>query len=1025
MVPNSSTWRAATLLFFSGAAALVYQTVWMRDFRLIFGVSTFATGVVLAIFMGGLGLGSALLGRRADRHPHPLALYGVLEIGIAVSAAISPLLLMGIRWAYIAIGGGAALGEVLAILVRLIFSALVLLVPTVLMGGTLPAMARAVESEDDAGRRRLALLYGINTIGAVAGALVSTFILLERFGNRRTLWIAAAVNLAIGFIAYSAGRKGRVVEKETVEEPFRAAVLPAPFVLAAAAIVGFAFLLMELVWYRMLSPILGGTTFMFGLILAVALAGIGTGGAIYSFGRRDRTASAGAFALTCTLEALAMIVPFALGDRIAVLANALRSLEVFGFSGHLFGWTAVTFLVAFPAAAIAGYQFPLLISLLGRGRENVGREVGLTYAWNTVGAITASLLGGFVLVPWLGATGSWKLATGILLALGAATMLFAIRERRLAPLVVTTVAAIVAIGSMFAMGPTAVWRHSGIGAGRAPRPAQQNALIEWQYKQRRTEIFTADGRESSIGLLADEDLGLIVNGKSDGSARGDAGTQVMAGMIGALVHPDPKKALVVGLGTGTTSGWLAAIPSMERVDVVELEPVVVQIADYFSAVNRRAMDNEKMHVTVGDAREVLLTSREQYDLIFSEPSNPYRAGIASLYTREFYEAASDRLQPGGLFLQWVQMYSVDASTIQTIYATMTSVFPWVDTWVTTHGDVVLVASRDPLEYDVERMRKRLATEPHRSAAHAAWRVETVEGVFAHFLGSEKMAEAASARATELNTDDRPVIEFSFARTLMSDRFNVQSLASAATQAGAARPTNIRGNVDWADVEANRASLPYLPSNDPRYRFITAYWSGDLAGAAAAWRDTKWAPANSGQLAILAHALANSGDESAMAYVEQLRPWQPTEADAIEALLRARQNNPAAALPLMASALTKYRTDPWPMPFIMGILLTTAVDLASTDPALAATLLEPLSRPYAAYQQNDERRRAYLAIAWQARRCSPATLATLRELEPAIPWRLSVLQIRATCYNAAGLRDAAEANEDLRRFLLHEPQQLIQ
>ncbi|HEX8173261.1 MAG TPA: fused MFS/spermidine synthase, partial [Thermoanaerobaculia bacterium] len=589
--------RAAALLFFSGACALIYQTVWMRDFRLIFGASTVATGAVLAIFMGGLGFGSALLGRRADRHPFPLSFYGQLEMLIAASAALTPLLLVGVRWGYIAVGGSATLGTVMATIVRLVFSALVLLVPTTLMGGTLPAAARAVETNDDGGRRRLALLYGINTLGAVFGAVIATFVMLERFGNRGTLLIAAVVNVIIGAIAFFTGRDAKKAPEAPAEEAFREASMPPRLVLIAAALVGFAFLLMELVWYRMLSPLLGGTTFMFGLVLAIALAGIGIGGAVYSFGRRERSATAAGFAITCTLEALAMIVPYALGDRLAILANALRALRVFGFSGYIFGWTIVTAIVVLPAAIVAGYQFPLLISLLGRGRDSIGREVGLAYAWNTGGSIAASLLGSFLLIPMMGARGSWKLATITLLILGVLTLLIGMRERRVLHTgfaALTTIAALVLLVS--SVGPTAVWRHSGIGAARAQSPTLPNAVLEWLHAMRAATIFDADGRESSIALVARDDLALVVNGKSDGSARADAGTQVMSGMIGALLHPDPKSAMVIGLGTGTTSGWLAAIPSMQKVDVVELEPIVVDIATYYAPVNHDAMNNPKMHV---------------------------------------------------------------------------------------------------------------------------------------------------------------------------------------------------------------------------------------------------------------------------------------------------------------------------------------------------------------------------------------------------------------------------------------------
>src|SRR5947199_6718206 len=450
------TVSVASLLFCSGACALIYQTVWMRQFRLTFGASTLATAAVLSIFMGGLGVGSALLGKRADAHPQPLRLYGNLEVSLAATCALSQLLLWLVARIYFGVGGSVTLGVFIATVLRLLLATLVLGLPTLLMGGTLPAAARAVESNDDDGRRRVALLYGVNTLGAVMGTLLSTFFMLEVFGNRRTLLVAVLVNLLVGIAARSLGRAASSEQRAEGTYVPPAARRPPPVVLAAAALVGFAFLMMELVWYRMLAPLLGGTTFTFGLILAVALLGIGLGGAAYAFWSGNRQATRAGFALTCSLEAVAVAIPFALGDRIAVLANLIRAIGAEGFGGYLFGWTIVTVVVVFPAAVIAGIQFPLLISLLGSGRDDVGHQVGLAYAWNTAGAIAGSLAGGFGLLPLLTAPGTWRLVV-VLLAL--TSIVFARRH---------AIVAAAAIALTFTLAPTAAWRHSGIGAGRAP-----------------------------------------------------------------------------------------------------------------------------------------------------------------------------------------------------------------------------------------------------------------------------------------------------------------------------------------------------------------------------------------------------------------------------------------------------------------------------------------------------------------------------------------------------------------------------
>src|SRR5262249_53524481 len=297
-------------------------------------------------------------------------------------------------------------------------------------------------------------------------------------------------------------------------------------------------------------------------------------------------------------------------------------------------------------AIVAGYQFPLLIGLFGHGRDRLGRQVGLAYATNTIGAIVGSLAGGFGLLPWLSATGVWRFASGCLLILGLGAVTLAVHQgvrRRIAPALALTAAT---VGLLASVGPTALWRHSGVGAGRSgiDTIVSRNQLRSWRNGAQRSVVWAGDGVESSVALaIQPSGYAFLVNGKSDGSTRGDTSTMVMTGMIGAILGPKPRRSLVIGLGTGASAGWLAAIPSMERVDVVELEPLILAVARACQPVNQDVMSNPKVHITVADARERLLTASDRYDLIVSQPSNPFRAGIASLFTREYYDAARNRL----------------------------------------------------------------------------------------------------------------------------------------------------------------------------------------------------------------------------------------------------------------------------------------------------------------------------------------------------------------------------------------------
>ncbi len=696
------------LLMGSGACALIYQVTWLRELRLVFGSTTAAASAVLAIFMGGLGVGNFLLGRRTDKQPNPLAFYALLEGLIAIAVGLSPWLIDASRAVYIALGGQMALGPLGAAAVRLALSAFILLAPTLLMGGTLPAAVAAASTPEDENRRRAAILYGINTLGAVGGAMASTFFMLPMLGTRLTLWSACLVNFGVSASAWFLSRH-RLVTAPAVapaakpsarNKPARGSLhpvgggrpLPQPIhVYVAAGVVGFAFMLMELVWYRMLAPILGGTTYTFGLILSVALLGIGLGGALYPLCFRGRRPSLQSLSLTCGLEALFLAIPFALGDRLAVAAAMLHESNRLGFLGEVLGWSAIALIVVLPGAIASGVQFPVLIALLGRGDKDVGRQVGSTYAFNTLGGILGSLAGGFGLIPLLSAVGAWR-AVGITLAgLCAYLALVAARTQRpwrnrLAPVGIGVVA-VVLLG--FA-GPTAVWRHSDIGAGRArlPKPWTENARIMWENGQRRGILWQADGVEAGVAIAVDNGLSFMVNGKCDGNAIDDACTQIGLGILPAALHPNPKTCFVVGLGTGETAGWLGKIPSVQRVDAVEIEPALDEMVRRCAPVNGDVLHNPKVHVIYNDAREVLLSGRRTYDLIASEPSNPYRAGIANLFTREFYEAAAGRLNRGGLFIQWLQAYETDQTTVFTVLATLRSVFKHVEIWQSKHDDML-------------------------------------------------------------------------------------------------------------------------------------------------------------------------------------------------------------------------------------------------------------------------------------------------------------------------------------------------
>ena len=1028
----------ALLLCGSGFCALIYQIAWLRELRLVFGASTPASAAVLAVFMGGLGWGSLRLSKRADRVAKPLKMYADLELLIALTAAVTPLLLMLVRSAYVALGGTTSLGIVGGTLVRLLGSALVLLPPTFLMGGTLPAAARAAESEGDVDRTSTALLYGANTVGAVLGAALATFVLLEIFGTRLTLWLGCTINAAVAIIARGLDRRLEALEPEPGEAgEAPQASLSEKFVYAAALGVGLSFLLLELVWYRVLAPLLGGSTYTFGLILAVALLGVGVGGLLYTLRGSGKRPTLVAFAGTCGLEALFVALPLWAGDALALFALSLRPLGAVGLWGHAVGWTIVTAIVVLPAAIVAGYQFPLLIALLGRGRENVGRHVGLAYAFNTGGAIIGSLAGGFILIPWLTAVGSWRLC-GVLLALigvGALAVERAKTSRALFPSLVIAGALLLAA---LPDGPTAVWRHSPIGTGRADYVSQyrtRNELRRWTREQMYAVTWEVDGRESSIALQTLRDTAFLVNGKSDGSSITDATTQVMSGILGALLHGDVKTTMVIGLGTGSTAGWLGLLPDVERVDVVEIEPAIEHVARVMAPVNGNVMDNPKVHHFDGDAREVLLTTPHRYDLVFSEPSNPYRAGIASLFTQEFYQAVKSRLEPGGVFVQWVQGYEIDVESVRTVYATLTSVFGSVASWRTDVTDLVLIARDTDGEppIDVEKTRALVKQQPYRDALLKVWRVHSLEGVLAHHVASPQLATIIGGRGdsgAHINTDNRNLLEFAVARALgRTSGFSVGELHDVARDKGLDAPAVSNGEVSWPSVRDQRLAIAMAHNGEPpklevrlsgppahRYAALKAWANNDPAAVVEAWQSVGEPVRSPMELMVIADSLAlmRKSEELAPA-LGHLRKLMPTEADAIDARHAWALEDHDATMAALTRALTAFRSDPWPCGELMMRTLRLAPALAMHNDKFVAPVIALLSQPFATNALRYWRERYRFEVSMRSDDPSQCVQA-LVPFEPHTPWDRHFLGLRAECYSRAVHARAELARSELNLFI---------
>lgn len=1040
----------AGMLLLSGACGLVFQTTWLREFRLIFGGSTPAAAAVLAVFMGGLGIGNALFGGIAQRSKNPLRLYALLEGGIAIGAMLTPMALKLAMSIYIQLGGQSSLGPPGATAVRLLLAALVMGLPTILMGGTLPAVAKAVTTESDTQRRWLAVFYGFNTMGAVMGTMLSAFFMLEWLGQTATLYAACAVNLLLSVIAWMISSRPAPVEFESKRskrkkkellseenpEASESIAVPGWSIYLTAALCGCMFFLMELVWDRMLSPLLGGSTFTFAVILATVLLGIGIGGLLYPLVVRTFGVSPSLLAFTCAVQALAIAVPFALGDRLAITAAYLRSGEGITFIKLVGSWFAITGIVVFPAALIAGMQFPILAALLGRGEENVSRQYGYLVFWNTVGSIAGALAGGFGLMPLLTALGAWRLAAVAMAGLAGAWALLGWRrgnESGSSWLSYPALgSAMIAVICLLALGPTAMWRHSGIGAGRfhlsnwGPNDIERVSRL-----YRGTTVWEADGVESAVAIREGLGPSLIVNGKSDGDSVSDVDTQVMLGLLAPLLRGSLGDAIVVGLGTGETAGWLAECPDTKRVDVVELEPAVAEMAHRCRKLNVDVLNHPKVKMIYNDAREVLLTSRNEYDLIVSEPSNPYRAGVASLFTTEYYAAAKKRLRPGGMFVQWLQGYEVDVLTVQTVFATLLEQFDHVEVWSGAPVDLLLVCRNDSEPYDWDAVQMRLERYPFKQGVQIAWNMHDVEGVAAHFQAGVKTVRDQADKAGGINTDDKNMLEYAFARSVAFKRtseastaFDPFSLRKKSLQDGDGHPPSkgkpleldrIADRRMSANIRQRELGLVERPTPDREERRTAMLFAakGDLANALKVWQAQKQDPDDAVQCIYISTAIGMKDPDKMKPFVEKLTQWSPLNGALLETLRLFLSKETELAEAKALATIAEFQDDPWYDEWLLEHVYAAVLHRALKDEKFCRKAFDVLGQPFPANMGNQRRllMRRHLAV-----RLGPTVAADeFAAQEPFIEWEEGHLKARAKVYRDAQHPLATEAEAELDRF----------
>ena len=681
----------------SGCAALIYQIVWFEQLGLVIGASAISLGLTLAVFMGGMCIGSLCLPRFVAAARQPLSVYAALELGIGVLGAAALVVIPGVGHLYVAASGSADL------VLRAVTAVVCLLPATILMGATLPAVARCVEGERNASAW-LGACYAANILGGVVGCMLSAFYLLRSYDVYAATAVAVLLNAAVAMAAWRLRTPVAPPVVVAVPDPLARVSWP---IYVAAGISGFTALSAEVLWTRHLALLIGGTVYAFALMLAVFLLGLGAGsGAGAALGARldpRRALAACQWLLAATIAwaayAIARSLPYwPLDVTLPIPASVALELDALR-----------TAFAVLPAALLWGASFPLALAAVAAPATDSRRAVARVYAVNTAGAIAGALLTTFVLVPGLGSQHAQQLAVVLAAGVGAALWLSAgPLGRRAAQAAIAAAVAVALAYSVPALPPELV----AYGRFLPTRGVGANV------------VYVGEGLTASVAVTREPSGVLTYHnaGKTQASTYPqDLRLQRMLGHLSTLVADTPAEVLVIGLGAGITAGAVSIDPAVERVVVAEIEPLVPPLAGrFFAAHNFGVVTNAKVEIRIDDGRHYLATTSRKFDAITSDPLDPWVKGAATLYTREFWQLARARLNDGGVVTAFLQLYETDAAAVQSEIATFFSVFPngaLFANRVDGKGyDAVLLGRADDAPIDVQRLAARLGSAAYGEVA---------------------------------------------------------------------------------------------------------------------------------------------------------------------------------------------------------------------------------------------------------------------------------------------------------------------
>ena len=770
----------STCFVASGATGLIYEILWARMLGLVFGATTFAVSAVLAAFMGGLALGSAVGGKFGNRLMRPLRVYGLLELGIAIYALIVPFLFSGVDRLYGLIWSSVNPEFFGFNLLRFVLSCAVLLLPTAFMGATLPVLSSALARSLDYTSVRIARLYSCNLAGAVLGALIAGFVLLPSLGVRKTILVAAAINAVIGAAAIFVDSRNRlsVSISEVISPPESTSEAPhytkasssggARLWFFAAAVSGFVTISTQVAWTRLLTMIIGSSTYAFSLVVALFLIGLSVGAFVTGKLRPEVNIKrllfyveiGAAFSFVFSLWVTNQIPSFLVNNGLMWQVSswgALLALQVI----------ASAMLILFPAF-LMGLVMPLVLVWAGNagGQSQSVLNIGRGYAINTLGAIAGAWATAFVLIPVLSTRSAILIAATLCLIVACCAYTPRRKDsdadlRR--SLAVGMTAAIVL--GLFIFAPTMnkldlsigaydtvirVLARSQFGGGEA----EQEKRGEGEHRV----LMFEEGPTATVSVRQDWNIiSMAVNGRTNASdsGTGDMPNQVMLAQLPMLLAPKIEKGLVVGFGSGVSVGSMLQ-SEIKSLECVELERTTIDAGHFFEHVNNKPLADPRLRLIIDDARSYLRVTPNKYDVIVSEPSHPWVPGVANLFTEDFFKLGRERLTDEGVFVQWVQIYQLSTTSLKSVLGTYQKVFPHVMMFrVAGKGkDLILLGSNRPLNFDY--LEERLK-DPRISADIARVNLQNTSDIMEWFVCDERLLAPALSGA-KINTDDNMLVE---------------------------------------------------------------------------------------------------------------------------------------------------------------------------------------------------------------------------------------------------------------------------